>query len=45
MFVPLIICIVLFTQTTKIWMYQAKEVMAITASCTRTETLFECFIE
>ena len=45
MFLPLIICIVLFTQTTKMWMYQAKEVMAITASYNKTETLLDCFID
>jgi len=45
MFLPLIICIVPFTQPTKIWLYQAKEVMVITASHIRTETLLDCFID
>jgi len=45
MFLPLIICIVLFTQTTKIWIYQATEVMAITASYNRNETLLDCFTD
>jgi len=45
MFLPPIIYIIPFTQTTKIWIHKVKEVMAITASHIRTETRLDCFID